>query len=164
MRVADGDLAAMREFRQEGCGMNGGRRKDLPPADDSMPDAGLDGAGEAPPNVLQDWVTLWQSELAAIATDREVQENWQALLALWAATANAMVRPLAPARRADGTHRRPGTAAAKRAAAAAAASDPRDVEIDRLHDRIADLERRLDQLERGNGGAVGRDERRRGAR
>ena len=34
-----------------------------------------------------DWITLWQSELAALAADREAQETWQAMLALWAGAA-----------------------------------------------------------------------------
>ena len=41
--------------------------------------------------LAHDWVTLWQSELAAIAADREAQESWQAIVALWAGVAGAMV-------------------------------------------------------------------------
>ena len=37
--------------------------------------------------LARDWITLWQSELAALAADREAQETWQALVALWAGAA-----------------------------------------------------------------------------
>src|ERR1700723_2618756 len=41
--------------------------------------------------LARDWITLWQSELAAIAADREAQESWQAILALWGGAAGAML-------------------------------------------------------------------------
>src|SRR5580700_10241594 len=139
--------------------------------------------------LARDWVTLWQSELAAIAADREAQESWQAILALWAGAAGAMlaaaprswtsrtgpsyagpatVQPAteaAPHEPADG---RAGAAAPPGAAAAAAAPDPRDAEIDRLARHVADLESRLRELahgvRRGDGGhrrgAAGHDPRR----
>ena len=44
--------------------------------------------------LARDWITLWQSELAAMATDREAQETFQALLAVWAGAAAAMLRAL----------------------------------------------------------------------
>ena len=34
--------------------------------------------------LARDWITLWQSELAALAVDREAQETWHVLLSLWA--------------------------------------------------------------------------------
>ena len=48
--------------------------------------------------LAQDWITLWQSELAGLAVDREAQETWQAMLALWAGAAAAMLRAM-PRRR-----------------------------------------------------------------
>ena len=66
-------------------------------------------ASGAPPDVqalARDWITLWQSELAAIAADREVQEGWQAVLGHWAQLANSILN-VAPSR--ERPH--PGTSA-----------------------------------------------------
>jgi hypothetical protein len=100
--------------------------------------------------LARDWITLWQSELAALAVDREAQESWQALLGLWAGAAAAMLQALP---RAGHDASRPGAAVAPRPAPAAAAPDARDAEIERLARRIAELERRLAELERGRVGA-----------
>jgi hypothetical protein len=97
--------------------------------------------------LARDWITLWQSELAALAVDREAQESWQTLLAVWAAAAAAMLRAMPH----DGG--RAGAAVAPRPAPVAAAPDAGDAEIERLGRRIAELERRLAELERGGGGA-----------
>jgi ubiquinone biosynthesis protein UbiJ len=107
--------------------------------------------------LARDWITLWQSELAALAADREAQEMWQSWLAVWAGMAAAMVRTL-PRTADDGTagggarhdgHAGGGRPAAPaRPAPAAAAPDPRDAEIERLARHIGELERRLAALER----------------
>lgn len=102
-----------------------------------MTDPATDSATDSV-TLARDWITLWRSELAAIAEDREVQEHWRALLALWARSAAAMVPADDPAR----------PAAPARPAPAAAASDPRCAEIERLGRRVAELEARIDALER----------------
>src|SRR5271165_6209740 len=95
--------------------------------------------------LARDWVTLWQSELAGGAADREMQETWQRLLALWAGAAGALLAGSFPGGAVHGRSdaRRPGTPPAAGPAPAAAASDARDAEIDRLAQRVAELERRL---------------------
>ena len=99
------------------------------------------GASEADLRELaRDWITLVQSELAALAVDREAQETWQTLMAVWAGAAAAMLNAVP---RNDA-----GSPAAPRPAPAAAAPDARDAEIGRLHDQLARLERRLAELER----------------
>jgi hypothetical protein len=35
-----------------------------------------------PATLARDWITLWQSELAATAVDREAQETWRFMLSL----------------------------------------------------------------------------------
>ncbi len=113
-----------------------------PPPDCSSRDTSQDR-----PSLAQDWITLWQSELAALIADRETHESWQALLALWAGAAGAMLRAM-PNGAPDVAPRAARAAAAKRAAAAAAAPDVRDAEIDRLHRLVRELERRLAEIER----------------
>jgi hypothetical protein len=112
--------------------------------------------------LARDWITLWQSELTALAADRELQEGWATLAALWAGAATAMLNRL-PRGGADGRGRDGSAAASPRAAPAAAAPDARDAEIQRLSGCVAELERRLAALERGRdsnpggaGGAAGR--------
>ena len=94
-------------------------------------------------DLARDWITLWQSELAALAADREAQETWQALLSLWAGAAAATLQAMPRA-----GHERARPAQSPRPAAATTAPDARDAEIERLHRRLADLERRLHELER----------------
>jgi hypothetical protein len=118
------------------------------------------GAGDPPETggaglheLARDWITLWQSELAALAADRETQETWQAMVGLWAGAAGAMLNGV-PAASAphpgDGADRRSGSPAAPGSASAAAAPDPRDAEIERLAGRVAELEQRLAELERAD--------------
>jgi hypothetical protein len=107
------------------------------------------GDGAAAPDLrklAQDWITLWQSELAALAVDREAQETWQAVVALWAGAASAMLQALPH----EHPERRAGATAAAGAAPAFAAPDPRDAAIECLTRRIGELETRLADIERGN--------------
>ena len=79
----------------------------------------------------QDWITIWQSELSALAVDREAHEGLVALSQAWASLAHD---------RDDGPAGRAGADAPPGTAAPGAASGPGD-EIDRLRRRIAELER-----------------------
>jgi hypothetical protein len=133
--------------------------------DETRPGA-AGGTGQDPPphqpdlqELARDWISLWQSELAALATDRELQEGWQTVIAFWAAAASALVHALPRERAGERPGRGAGAAAPPGAAAAAAAPDARDAEINRLHCRLAELEQRLAGLERDtrrDGGATGR--------
>jgi hypothetical protein len=104
-----------------------------------------------PRKLAQDWITLWQSELSAMAADPEIRESWQTVMALWAGAMSTMLRglPREPAAYGhDGTRGRAGPAEAPRPAPAAASPDARDAEIDRLARNVADLERRMGELAR----------------
>ena len=124
----------------EDAGQTGGRGRTR-----ALPDA---------QKLAQDWITLWQSELSAMAADPEMRESWQTIMGLWAGTMAAIVRglPRAPGRDGQGGQTRP--ADAPRPAPAAAASDARDAEIERLARHVATLERRLADLERGGDPAL----------
>jgi hypothetical protein len=117
--------------------MTGSDRSDPPPEEV---------ASEALHDLARDWITLWQSELEALAVDREAQEAWCALLSLWAGTAGAVFGGL-PRGLADDPRQRPA-ATAPRPAPTVAAPDAGDTEVERLRERIAELERRLAGLER----------------
>jgi hypothetical protein len=97
--------------------------------------------------LARDWITICRSELAALTTDPEAQETWRTLLALWAGAAESMLAAI-PRRARDRADGRAGAATAARPAAAAAAPDAGDAEIEQLAGRLAELERRLDELER----------------
>jgi hypothetical protein len=101
--------------------------------------------------LARDWITIWQSELAATAVDVEAHESLVRLAALWAQdstqVASSMMAVASPDCAVDDISPRP--AAAPRPATAAAASDPRDAEIDRLTERVRELEQRLGRLEAG---------------
>jgi len=95
--------------------------------------------------LAEDWVALWQSELTAMAADRELRESWAALVALWAGTATSALGAL---RAAHDTARTPIPLQPARPAPAAAASQPGLDEIERLNRRVAELEQRLAAFER----------------
>jgi hypothetical protein len=98
----------------------------------------------SPAGLWDDWVTIWQSEVAAMATDREAQAVFCRLVAVWADGARAMGAWLP-----DGEARRAGTVQPQGAAAAAAAPDARDLALERLARRVEELEQRLGGLDRG---------------
>jgi hypothetical protein len=117
-----------------------------------------DGQGGTPPPDLQaiarDWVTIWQSELSAMASDRELQNAWIQLVGTWSNAAELMTR-LLPAGRHDTASGCAGAASPAGSAAPVAPSDDRDAAIQRLADRVADLERRLAASGHGNGSSNG---------
>ena len=94
--------------------------------------------------MLEDWITIWQSEMAGLILDREMQETALRLVDGWAAQARAAARLIAPAL--DAARRHAGSAAST-GAAPAAAPDGRDAVIAQLLDRVAELERRLSRLD-----------------
>ena len=105
------------------------------------------------PAQARDWITIWQSELTAMATDRELVDAWTRLLTLWAEAAERATRLLPGGPPPDGSPGRPGPAAPAGATPALAAPDARDATIERLAERVAELERRLAELAAGTGGA-----------
>ena len=97
-------------------------------------------------DLLEDWVTIWQSELAGLVLDREMRDVTLRLIDGWAAQSRAMLRVMAPLLEGGGDGSgtpAAGTDAAARAAAVAAAPDGRDAVIRDLMDRVAELERRV---------------------
>ena len=105
--------------------------------------------------VTTDWITIWHSELAAMATDRELQETWVRLIGLWAQTASAAARFLPslppPVHEQDGRTR---PASQTRPEAPVATPDARDTAIQHLASRVEDLERQLRALAAGPSGLV----------
>jgi hypothetical protein len=107
---------------------------------------------------VTDWITICQSELACLATDREAQETWVRLVDLWAQTAERAARllpahllptplpPTMPLATHDRAHGPAGPAAPPGPPPPVAAPDARDATIHRLAERIAELERRLAAL------------------
>jgi hypothetical protein len=92
----------------------------------------------------RDWITIWQSELAAMGTDREAAEAWVRLVGLWAAQARAAADFLPRAPDGPAGHAAAGPPAGP--PPADAAPDPRDTAIDRLAERVAELERTLSKF------------------
>jgi len=100
--------------------------------------------------LAEDWVALWQSELTAMAADRELRESLAAMVSLWAAAATTALGTLRPAH--DSALRNAVSPQPPRAAAAAAAPVARLDEIEQLNRRIAELEQRLADVERDGAG------------
>jgi hypothetical protein len=96
-------------------------------------------------NAARNLLAIWQSELVAMAADRELREGWAALVTLWASGAAALLHDHPPA----GST---GAAEPARATALGPAPDSRVDEIARLHQHIAELEQRLGDVERDRPG------------
>ena len=125
--------------------------------------------------LAEDWIALWQSEIAGLAADPELAEQWAAWAALGrgldarghrhgAAGAPRMTAPAAPpwtppaapapgpgGHAGAGGDDQPGPAAAGRRPARACRRRPPGRAA--MADRLAELERRLADLEGGPGGA-----------
>ena len=103
-----------------------------------------DTSGAADPDArVRDWMTIWQSEIAALGVDREVQEGWARLAGNWARAAVQMSGGRDSAGRA-GADAAPGAAAA--ADASGAGPGVAD-ELALLRGEVAGLRRRIEQLE-----------------
>lgn len=87
-------------------------------------------------------LAIWQSELTAMAADRELRENWVTMVHLWARAANAAVTVMAH----DSTPGSPLSSQSAGATSPHAAPDPRLDEVDALKRRVDELERRLAAL------------------
>jgi hypothetical protein len=108
------------------------------------PGTGPRGPKQGAAELLDDWVTIWQSELAGLVVDPEMQDALLRVVDGWAVQSRAVLRMMAPMLEGsgDGTSTA-GPDAAARAAARAAAPDERDALLRSLLERVAELERRL---------------------
>ncbi len=120
-------------------------------------------------SLAEDWIALWQSEIAGLAADPELAEQWAAWAALGAAWMRA-ASAMAPRYRGgghDGAPAPPGPPPAPVAPGPGGHAGARrddDAARDAMARRLAELERRLADLEGGPGGAgadPGRPRRRR---
>jgi hypothetical protein len=109
--------------------------------------------------LAEDWIALWQSEVAGLAADPELAERWAAFAALgaaWFRAAAQFSKPFTP-----GASQHDSTVPPPRPAPAAAPSGAGGdtghggsggAARDAMAERIAILERRLADLESGAGG------------
>ncbi len=101
--------------------------------------------------LAEDWIALWQSELTAMAADRELRESMAAMVALWASTAHAALALLRTPYEHTPPPHAPGTTGAAQPPGSpplAAAPQPGLDEVERLNHRITELEQRLASFER----------------
>jgi hypothetical protein len=90
--------------------------------------------------LAKDLVAMWQSELTAMAADRELRETWAATMALWAQAASVAAAMLPHEPNPAGS---PSPLEPPRTAPVVAAPQPGLAEIEQLNSRIAELEQRL---------------------
>lgn len=109
-------------------------------------------------SLAEDWITLWQSEIAGLAADPELAEQWAAWAALGAAWMRAAAA-MAPRHGAEPHDRAapppwsppPATPSGPSGPAGAGRDD--EPSRDAMARRLAELERRLADLEGGSRGA-----------
>ncbi|HET6609134.1 MAG TPA: hypothetical protein VFG62_20845 [Rhodopila sp.] len=121
-------------------------------------------ASRSEADLARDWITLWQSELNAFASDPETLRSWRSTIQAWsgfAAWILQMMPKISPKPFDDVQTQCPTPKRQEGPAPAAAPPDPRDNEIVRLSEHIAQLERRMVNLERRLGGRAAVDPKRR---
>ena len=114
-------------------------------SDTSQPDP------QALQRLAQDWQTIWQTEFAGLAKDRETVEVLAVQAHLWQAFGKMMSEAAhagRPTANAADSAVDDGAVAAQGAAPADAASGAEPDETERLRLRVAELERRLAELDR----------------
>ena len=132
-----------------------------PPSDPQMPP--LDAPAEA---AMRDWMTIWQSEIAAMGVDRELQECWARMAEGWteAATRSGMPEqfarmmaargaPADEASRGARADEASGSARADAATRSATAADAPDAGADLagLRRELVELRARVKRLETAPG-------------
>jgi len=90
--------------------------------------------------LAKDLVAMWQSELTAMAADRELRETWAVTMALWAQAASVAAAMLPHEPNPAGS---PSPLEPPRTAPVVAAPQSGLAEIEQLNRRIAELEQRL---------------------
>jgi hypothetical protein len=111
--------------------------------------------------LAEDWIALWQSEVAGLAADPELVEKWAAFASLgaaWFRAAAQFSKPFTPGAATTHDSAVPTSRPAPAAAPSGAGGDTGDggsggAARDAMAERIAILERRLADLESGAGGA-----------
>ena len=109
--------------------------------DDMPPQTATSVSKSAASAMLEDWISIWESELAALAMDREGRELWRTCVSQWATRAReaaAWMDAFDPNK-----GRPPGAGTQAGTEATPSASDPRDEAIAKLARRVEELERRL---------------------
>jgi len=113
--------------------------------------------GPSEVDLARDWITLWQSELNAIALDPETLRSWRSTIQAWSSFATwilQMAPKVSPKPSDDAETSRSTPERQTGPASTVAPPGSRDDEISRLSQHIAQLERRMANLERRLGGGV----------
>lgn len=109
--------------------------------EDKPPETAASVSKTAASAMLEDWISIWESELAALAADREGRELWHSCVSQWATRAREAAAWMNAFDGIQGRPAAPGQQA--RSETAASAPDPRDETIAKLARRVEELERKL---------------------